>query len=69
MQTRKHSHYEVLTNQVVGIAIGWCIVYFIFPTLSSLSQSELATVSSGLFFVSSYVRSYLLRRLFNGKAK
>ena len=63
-QSRKHSHYEVITNQVVGIIIGWLIVYAIFPFLSDLSQVWLATASSVIFFVSSYTRSYVIRRLF-----
>lgn len=67
MQTRKHSHYEVLTNQIVGIIIGWCIVYFIFPMMNGMEQATIATISSVLFFISSYARSYLLRRFFNGK--
>jgi len=65
MQLKKHSHYEVLTNQIIGIIIGWCIVYFIFPRLVFLSSSELASVSTIMFFVSSYIRSYLVRRFFN----
>ncbi len=65
MQSKKHSHYEITTNQVVGIAIGWMIVYFIFPLLNGLTQFWVATISSGMFFISSYIRSYILRRIFN----
>ena len=68
MQSKKHSHYEITTNQILGIIIGWAIVYFIFPLLKELTQFELATVSSCMFFVSSYTRSYVIRRIFNGKA-
>jgi len=64
-QSKKHSHYEVLTNQIVGIAIGWCIVYFIFPLLDGLEQSVLASVSTVMFFISSYARGYIIRRIFN----
>jgi uncharacterized membrane protein YccC len=69
MQTKRHSHYEIITNQALGIAIGWSIVYFIFPLLNGLSQATLATVSSLLFFLASYTRSYTIRRLFNRKAR
>ena len=65
MQSKKHSHYEITTNQIVGIALGWMIVYFIFPLLKELNQFELATISSCMFFVSSYMRSYIIRRVFN----
>ena len=64
-QTKKQSHIEIITNQVVGIVIGWSIVYFIFPLMSSLTQSQLATVSTIIFFISSYFRGYILRRFFN----
>ena len=65
MQRKRHSHIEVLTNQIVGIAIGWWIVYAIFPMLSALNQSQLASASTAIFFVASYIRSYTIRRIFN----
>ena len=65
MQSKKQSHYEVIINQIIGIAIGWGIVFFIFPLLSSLSQAQLATASSIMFFIASYTRSYMVRRVFN----
>jgi len=65
MQTKRHSHQEVLTNQIVGIVLGWLIVYLAFPLFDHLSQVWVATISSCLFFVSSYTRSYLIRRYFN----
>lgn len=33
MQTKKQSHYEIITNQVVGVIIGWLLVYFAFPIM------------------------------------
>jgi len=69
MQSKKHSHYEVATNQAVGIVGGWSIVYFIFPYFDHMSQASIATISSILFFVWSYSRSYVLRRFFNKKTK
>ena len=64
-QSKKHSHYEVLTNQVVGIVLGWLIVFLLFPLFDELEQVYVATISSCIFFISSYVRSYFLRRVFN----
>ena len=58
-------HYEVMTNQVVGVIIGYLIVYLAFPLFDHLPQSQVASISTSLFFVSSYLRSYVLRRLFN----
>ena len=51
MQTKKHSHYEVMTNQIIGIIGGWMIVYFLFPLFDYMDQSIVATISSVLFFI------------------
>ena len=63
-QSKKHTHYEVFTNQVLGIIYGWGVVFFIFPHLENLSQAGLATVSSVIFFVGSYSRAYWVRRYY-----
>lgn len=65
LQSKKHSHYEITVNQVAGIIIGWCIVYFIFPLLQDYTMAEQATISAIMFFKASYTRSYIVRRLFN----
>lgn len=52
-------------NSVLGIAIGWCIVFYVFPLLDHLSRVELASFSSLVFFVASYARAYVVRRVFN----
>lgn len=64
-QSKKHSHYEVLANQVAGIIIGWCLVYFAFPLMGVEVTEAQATASSAMFFVGSYVRAYGIRRIFN----
>jgi len=66
-QSKKHSHYEVIVNQVAGIAIGWCLVYFAFPLMGIVATVEQASVSSAMFFVASYSRAYVIRRIFNGR--
>jgi len=50
MQTRKQSHIEILTNQVIGIVGGWLIVYLLFPLFDHLPQAHVATISSVIFF-------------------
>ena len=67
MQSKKQSHLEVTTNQILGIIGGWLIVYFIFPLFDHLSQSLVATISTIIFFIWSYIRSYIIRRYFNNK--
>lgn len=65
MQSKLHSHLESLTNQVAGIIIGWSLVFFAFPLMGVATTATQASISSGMFFVASYARSYLIRRGFN----
>ena len=65
MQSKKHSHYEVTANQISGQVIAWCIVYFVFPFIGVETTITQATLSSFIFFASSYTRSYVIRRIFN----
>lgn len=64
-QSKKHSHYEITANQVAGIIIGWCLVYFVFPIMGLEPTPTQATISSTLFFFGSYIRAYTIRRIFN----
>jgi len=64
-QSKKNSALEVLTNQVLGIATGWLLVYFVFPILDPLKQWQVATISTAMFFVSSSTRLYVIRRVFS----
>ena len=66
-QCKKDSHKEVMSNQMIGIVLGWMIVYFLFPFFEHLNQFWVASISTVIFFVSSYTRSYILRRVFNEK--
>jgi hypothetical protein len=65
MQSKKHSHYEIATNMIAGLVIGWLIVFLIFPLMGVETTAAHATASSGIFFIASYIRSYLIRRIFN----
>ena len=69
MQSRKHSHLEIITNQIVGIVIGWLIVKYLFPLMGVPVSYSQATASSAIFFVASYSRAYVIRRVFNGLAR
>ena len=65
MQSKKHSHYEIISNQIAGIIIGWCLVFFIFPFIGVETTVSQATASSIMFFIASYTRAYVIRRIFN----
>lgn len=64
MQSKKDSHKEVITNQIIGILIGWFLV-FLFDDILSDSSAIKATQFSCIFFISSYTRAYVIRRFFN----
>jgi len=64
-QTKKMAHLEVLTNQVSGVVIGWLIVFLLFPIIGIPVTAGQATISTVIFFISSYSRMYVIRRIFN----
>ena len=64
-QTKKRTHLEVFTNQVSGVILGWLIVFFIFPIIGIPVTTGQATISTVIFFVTSYARMYTIRRIFN----
>lgn len=64
-QSKKHSHYEITANQIAGIVIGWCLVYFVFPIIGINANMTQASLSSAMFFFASYTRAYVIRRIFN----
>jgi len=64
MQSTKMSFYESLSNTVLGLVIGFCVVYFAFPWIGVPTTATDALLSNAMFFVTSFVRSYGLRRLF-----
>jgi len=64
-QSRKHSAFEAVANTVVGIALSFASVQWLFPLFGvemSLSQNF---ASTGLMTILSLIRSYALRRVFN----
>ncbi len=65
MQSKKHSHLEILVNQLSGVIVGWLVVFFIFPLIGIPVSISQATASSVIFFIISYIRMYLIRRIFN----
>jgi len=63
-QSKKFSAIEAVTNTVAGLFISFIIQIIIYPLLNipvTIKQNLLITT---VFFVVSFLRSYLLRRLF-----
>ena len=69
-QSKKASHVEALTNQIIGILVGWVIVaYVLMPLGKIFTPEEVATISTVIFFCTSYTRAYIIRRIFNENDK
>lgn len=65
MQSRKHSIFESITNVIVGLVTSFLIQLVIYPLLDipvTISQNLIIT---GVFFIASFVRGYIIRRFFN----
>jgi len=64
-QTKHHSIFESLTNTLVGIVLSFLIQLVIYPLLQievSFNQNIIITL---VFFTVSFLRGYIIRRLFN----
>ena len=65
VQSKKHSSFESLFNTVTGLITSFLIQIWIYPFLGievNLNQNLFITF---IFFVASFLRGYLVRRLFN----
>lgn len=69
MQTRIDSLMEAVVNVVIGLIISTIANHFVFVAVLGIPLSLGVNIGIGLFFtVISIVRSYTLRRAFNGKS-
>lgn len=69
MQTKKQSLIESLTNIIVGLFISFSIQLVIYPVLNievTIFKNIIITI---VFFLSSLIRGYFIRRYFNKKHK
>ena len=68
-QSKKHSLIESITNVVVGLVISFLIQLIIYPALNikvSINQNLFITM---VFFLASFFRGYIIRRIFNNLSK
>ena len=64
-QSKRHSAIESMTNVVVGLILSFLIQLWIYPLLNievSINQNIFITF---VFFIVSFFRGYIIRRLFN----
>lgn len=69
IQSRTDSFMESLTNCAVGIGVSFIANLLILPAVFGVTVSVGQNLLLGVFYtIVSIVRSYTLRRLFNGKS-
>lgn len=64
MQSKKLSIIEAITNTITGLIVSFGIQLLIYPFLDievSLNQNIFITI---VFFIASFLRSYIIRRIF-----
>ena len=55
---------ESISNAAIGLCVSWAATYWLLP-LWGLHPSATASVGiTGMFFATSFLRSYVLRKLF-----
>ena len=65
MQTIKNSIYESVTNVIAGLITSFLIQIFIYKWLNipvTINQNVKITI---VFFIVSFIRGYIIRRIFN----
>ena len=68
-QSRLDSLMEALTNIVIGLTISTIANHFVLPAILSVKMTLSQNVLIGVIFTAiSLVRSYAIRRAFNGRS-
>ena len=66
MQSHKHSVYETITNTASGFLISWAVwVFVVVPLFDIPYRHGEGFVITCIFTVTSLIRGYVLRRIFN----
>lgn len=65
MQSKKQSLLESFVNIFVGFIISFASTFLIFPLVGFESTSSKNLIITIFFTVISFLRSYILRRIFN----
>ena len=68
-QSKKHSALESITNVVVGLLVSIITQMVLYPILGIPVSMKQNLIITAVFFVLSFVRGYIIRRIFNNKIK
>jgi ABC-type uncharacterized transport system permease subunit len=69
MQTKKQSILESAVNVISGLITSFAIQLVLFPILNIPVTINQNFIITAIFFVASFVRGYIIRRIFNKKSK
>lgn len=64
-QSKKMSALESITNVIVGLLVSFGIQLVIYPILNIPVTLKENVIITSVFFVASFLRGYILRRVFN----
>ena len=66
-QTKKQSFIESITQTIIGMIVSLCIQLVIYDVLNIKVTFTQNLIITFVFLVSSIVRGYIIRRIFNNK--
>lgn len=64
-QSKKMSIIESITNTIIGLLMSFYIQLLVFPMFGIELTTAINIKITAIFFVTSFVRSYSCRRIFN----
>lgn len=67
-QSKLDSALEALTNIVIGASVALCAQYLWFPVIGYQFTHTEHLATTAVFTAVSFIRSYALRRIFNGRS-
>ena len=65
---KKLNMLEVLTNQVVGIALSLTVTYLLLDLFLSIDKALASLTFTAIFFCMSLTRSYIIRTIYSNYA-
>jgi hypothetical protein len=68
-QSKQHSVIESITNTVVGLWVSFLVQLAVYPLMGIPVTIKQNLVITFIFFVLSFVRGYIIRRIFNNFLK
>jgi len=65
MQSIKNSLLETTVNIITGLLISFLIQLWIYPLLGIKISINQNLITTAVFFIASFLRGFIIRRLFN----